>query len=86
MNNNKVFCQAMTEFWGEPITDPKQSTQNNVKGEELAEFCDFYFKLRLETCGLKHFSSGEKKQYTIKGIILGIATALLFWICTMMKL
>lgn len=46
----EIYCKAVTDFWGEEITDPKQLTQvtfTTDDANELKEFCELYYQIRI---------------------------------------
>lgn len=73
------FCEIYNAFYGEDITSPKQVNHYQYDGIELAEFCEFYFKQRLESSELIHFSSGEKAKYISIGMIAALLIAILLF-------
>lgn len=67
----ELFCKIHTQFYGEPISEPKQVTHHKMIGEELKQFSEFYFKERLNESELKHFYLGKKAELIMLGFIIG---------------
>lgn len=65
MDNNKTFCQIHSAYHGEVIDSVDQLIQQNFTGQELSEFCEFYFKERVEKSSLQHFDIQDKADLKV---------------------
>ena len=74
----KQFCDIYYLFWKNKLTSPEQLLSKNLNGQELHEFCEFYFKQKLDESTLQHFYSCRKRDY----ILIGLAAGFLFSIVT----
>lgn len=74
----EIFCKIYTQFYGEPISEPKQVTDYKMTGDELKQFSEFYFQERLSNSGLQHFFLGKKYQHILLGFIIGFILSGLF--------
>lgn len=78
MNEKKQkFCEIYSQFWGNSLTDTKQLTMHAMDGDEIFEFCEFYFHERLDTSALNHFFFSKKLRYVLSGAIIGVVIAVL---------
>jgi hypothetical protein len=64
MDNNKTFCEIHSAYHGEVINSVDQLEQR-FTGKELADFCEFYFKQRVEKSSLQHFDIHDKADLKV---------------------
>lgn len=75
----KQFCEIYFLFWNKKLTSPEQLLSKNLNGQELHEFCEFYFKQKLDESSLQHFYSFRKREYILIGLALGILFSILIF-------
>ncbi len=68
----KQFCKIYSQFWEGKIDNLDQLVSHKMNGQELHEFCEFYYKQKLDESSLQHFYSCRKRKYIFIGICIGI--------------
>lgn len=68
----KRFCEIYSQFWDGKIDKIEQLTSHKMNGKELHEFCEFYYKEKLDQSSLQHFYSCRKQKYIMIGVCLGV--------------
>lgn len=71
----KRFCEIYSQFWDGKINKPEQLISHNMNGNELHEFCEYYFKEKLDESSLQHFYSFRKQKYIMIGVCIGVLIA-----------
>ena len=74
----KRFCEIYSQFWDGKIDKPEQLITKSMNGKELHEFCEFYYKQKLDESSLQHFYSCRKRKYVFIGICIGIILCSIF--------
>jgi hypothetical protein len=78
MKNTQKFCEVITNFYGEPISNPLQMTSITMDGQELQEVCEFYFKERISESEIRHFFQYKTISIIVLSVLFGsVITALL---------
>lgn len=81
MKNTQKFCEVITNFYGEPISNPVQMTSITMDGQELQEICEFYFKERISESEIRHFFQYKtQKIIAISALVGAVITACLTFI------
>lgn len=71
----KQFCKIYSQFWGDKIITPEALIHQSFNGKELHEFCEYYYKEKLDQSSLQHFYSYRKQKYIMIGGCIGILIA-----------
>ncbi len=72
------FCEIYSNFFGEKISKVKQLVNQELNGEELLDFCEFYYKQKLDESSLQHFYSFRKRKYIFIGVCIGVILCVIF--------
>lgn len=68
--HDKYFCKAFSEFFNCPIDSPTEIEMGMKNGTQISDFCDHYFKVRLENSALRHFDLQEKSRHLKIGLFI----------------
>jgi len=71
--HDKFFCKAFSEFFNCPIDSPKEIEMGMKNGVQISDFCDHYFKVRLENSSLRHFDLEDKSKHVKIGMFIMFA-------------
>jgi len=73
-----LFTQAYNLYFPVKDKDPHIQKAITLSGKQLREFCELYFKHRVENCALKHFpTTSDRNNYIGFGFVLGVILALI---------
>lgn len=73
-----LFTQAYNLYFSVKDKDPHIQKAITLSGKQLREFCELYFKHRVENCALKHFpTTSDRNHYIGFGFALGLILALI---------
>ena len=65
-------------FHNTSIWYDEKTNSITLSGKQLREFCELYFKHRVENCALKHFpTTSDRNHYIGFGFALGLILALI---------
>lgn len=73
----KQFCKIYSLFWDGKLKNPEDLVSKNLNGQELHDFCEFYYEQKLDESSLQHFYSCRKRDYILMGVALGLLIAII---------